>query len=79
MANVNQFFKDIKFDVSDYDLVISDFEPISAWSAKKSRITSVGFGNQYSFVSKKLPRPSIKDKISEKFLIKLFDKSADTL
>ncbi len=67
-ANVKQFFKDINYDVSGYDIIISDFEPISAWSAKKYRITSIGFGNQYSFLSPKLPRPSTKDKISETFL-----------
>lgn len=67
-ANVKQFFKDINYDVSGYDIIISDFEPISAWSAKKYRITSIGFGNQYSFLSSKLPRPSTKDKISETFL-----------
>jgi uncharacterized protein (TIGR00661 family) len=68
MANVKQFFKDIEYDVSGYDLVISDFEPISAWASKKSRVTSIGFGNQYSFLSSKLPRPYTKDKISETFL-----------
>ena len=67
-SNVKQFFKDIKYDVSGYDMVISDFEPISAWSAKKHRITSIGFGNQYSFTSSKLPRPSTKDTIAETFL-----------
>ena len=67
-SNVKQFFKDIKYDVSGYDMVISDFEPISAWSAKKHRITSIGFGNQYSFTSNKLPRPSVKDTIAETFL-----------
>lgn len=67
-ANVKQFFKDINYDVSEYDLIISDFEPISAWSAKKHRIKSIGFGNQYSFLSTNLPRPSTKDKISETFL-----------
>jgi len=69
-ANVKQFIKDIKYDVSKYDIVISDFEPISAWSARKCRITSIGFGNQYSFLSNNLPRPSKRDKISEKFLKK---------
>jgi uncharacterized protein (TIGR00661 family) len=67
-SNVKQFLKDINYDVSEYDMIISDFEPISAWSAKKHRITSIGFGNQYSFTSDKLPRPSIKDKIAETFL-----------
>ena len=67
-ANVNQFLKDIKYDVTGYDIIISDFEPISAWAAKKYRITSIGFGNQYSFLSKKLPRPKKVDKLSETFL-----------
>ena len=67
-SNVKQFFKDIIYDVSGYDMVISDFEQISAWSAKKHRITSIGFGNQYSFTSNKLPRPSVKDTIAETFL-----------
>ena len=49
-----RLIKDIKLDVSQYDLVISDFEPISAWSSKKHQITSIGFGNQYSFLSTKL-------------------------
>jgi uncharacterized protein (TIGR00661 family) len=69
-ADIKQFFKDIKYDVTKYDMIISDFEPISAWSAKKHRIPSIGFGNQYSFLSNKLIRPSKKDKISETFLKK---------
>ena len=68
MVNINQFFRDIKYDVSGYDLIISDFEPISAWAARKHRVKSIGFGNQYSFMSDKLPRPHTKDKISETFL-----------
>ena len=62
------FLNDIIFDSSDYDLVISDFEPISSWSANINNIKSIGFGNQYSFFSDNLPRPSKKDKIAESFI-----------
>jgi uncharacterized protein (TIGR00661 family) len=67
-SNLSQFIKDIDYDVSIYDIVISDFEPISAWSAKKYKIPSIGIGNQYSFLSKNIPRPTKKNKISEIFL-----------
>jgi len=48
-----QFYKDIRLDVSDYDLVISDFEPISCWAAKRSGVYSIGISNQYSIFSHK--------------------------
>jgi uncharacterized protein (TIGR00661 family) len=66
--NLPRFLKDIEYDVSKYDVVISDFEPISAWSAKKYNIPSIGIGNQYSFLSNEIPRPKSPNKISEMFL-----------
>jgi uncharacterized protein (TIGR00661 family) len=68
--DLSQFLKDIEYDVSEYDIVVSDFEPISAWSAKKYKIPSIGIGNQYSFLSKNIPRPKSPNKISEMFLKK---------
>lgn len=65
---LKQFIKDLKYDISDYDLIISDFEPVSAWSAKKYKIKSIGIGNQYSFISNKTPRPFYKDLFSELFI-----------
>ena len=36
--NLWQFYKDVNaLDLSGYDLVINDFEPISAWAAKKQK------------------------------------------
>lgn len=44
------FLKDIKnLDLSKYDLVITDFEPISAWAAKKQNIPSIAIGHQNAF------------------------------
>lgn len=49
-AKFKTFFSDIKtLDLSDYDLVITDFEPISAWAAKKQKKPLLGIGNQYAY------------------------------
>ena len=45
-----RLIKDIRLNVSQYDLVISDFEPISAWSAKLSGVKSISICNQMSIV-----------------------------
>ena len=46
--NIFKLIKDIHYDCSEYDLVISDFEPISAYSAKKYKVKSIGISNQVS-------------------------------
>ena len=46
--NIFKLIKDIHYDCSGYDLVISDFEPISAYSAKKYKVKSIGISNQVS-------------------------------
>lgn len=44
------FMRDIKtLDLSGYDLVISDFEPVTAWAAKAQGIPVLGIGHQYAF------------------------------
>lgn len=49
--NLRQLFKDIKqTNLSHYDLVISDFEPISAWAARRQNIPSLAIGHQYAFL-----------------------------
>ncbi|MDD1624636.1 MAG: glycosyltransferase [Methylococcaceae bacterium] len=50
------FIKDMKsLDLSGYDLVISDFEPVTAWAAKSQKIPVLGIGHQYAF-NHKIPR-----------------------
>lgn len=45
-----QLFKDIKsLDLTPYDLVLTDFEPISAWAAKRNNKPVLGVGHQYAF------------------------------
>ncbi len=55
-ANLFKFNQDIKeLDLSAYDLVITDFEPVTAWAAKKQKKTTLGIGHQYAF-KHKIPR-----------------------
>jgi uncharacterized protein (TIGR00661 family) len=50
------FIKDVKsLDLSGYDLVISDFEPVTAWAAKSQKKPVLGIGHQYAF-NYKIPR-----------------------
>ncbi len=49
-ANPIRFVKDVNsLDLTPYDLVISDFEPVTAWAAKKQKIPVIGIGHQYAF------------------------------
>ena len=44
------FWQDVRnLDLSPYDLVVSDFEPVSAWAAKRGGLPSIGIGRQYAF------------------------------
>lgn len=46
-----QFYQDTRqLDLSSYDLVISDFEPVTAWAARRQRVTCVGLAHQYAFL-----------------------------
>lgn len=48
--NFFRFMNDVRsLDVTPYDLVITDFEPITAWAAKLSRVNSLAIGHQYAF------------------------------
>tara|TARA_A100001011_G_C14270939_1_gene826947 strand:+ start:746 stop:1732 length:987 start_codon:yes stop_codon:yes gene_type:complete len=48
-----------------YDLVVSDFEPITAWGAKKNGVKSLQISHQAAFHSIKSPRPFIINPFAE--------------
>lgn len=56
-------------DVTPYDLVISDFEPVSAWACILSNKTCIGLSNQASILSDGAPIVNSGDKIG-KFVLK---------
>jgi uncharacterized protein (TIGR00661 family) len=60
--NLFQFKRDMnRLPLSDYNLIINDFEPITAWACKTQKIESVSLSHQASFKSKKVPRPKSID------------------
>jgi uncharacterized protein (TIGR00661 family) len=66
-SNIPKLIANSFYDISEYDLVISDFEPISAWSAKLSNKPCIGLGNQYSIQYEKIPKQE-NDGVSDFFL-----------
>jgi uncharacterized protein (TIGR00661 family) len=60
--NSKQLFSDIRqLKVSKYDLVISDFEPVSAWACNLSGIPCIGLSNQMATLHPMAPQPKSVD------------------
>ncbi len=51
--------------VEKYDLVINDFEAISAWACKKKGVPCIALSHQSALLSKKTPRPKSIDPFGE--------------
>jgi uncharacterized protein (TIGR00661 family) len=63
-SRIKQLFKEIKrLPVEEYDLVLSDFEPVSAWACYLKNKTCIGFSHQAAVINKKSPKPEKKDLI----------------
>lgn len=51
--SLKQLHRDVaQLDLSAYDLVLTDFEPISAHAARRQGVPCVGIGHQYAFMHK---------------------------
>jgi len=49
--HLRRYWQDVRqLDLSGYDLVLTDFEPITAWAARKQKVPSVGLAHQYAFM-----------------------------
>jgi uncharacterized protein (TIGR00661 family) len=61
-----RIFNEVKnLPVEKYDLVINDFESITAMACAYKKVNSINFGHQASFMSCNTPRPKRKDIIGE--------------
>ncbi|QEC77707.1 glycosyltransferase family protein [Mucilaginibacter ginsenosidivorax] len=66
IMNLRRFWHDLRhLPLKQYDLVINDFEPVSAWACKFQRVPSVSLSHQCSFVSPNTPRPEKKDPFAQ--------------
>ncbi len=60
------FFNDIrKLNLNQYDLVLNDFEPVSAWAGKIKNKSILALSHQSAFLSKNTPRPAFKNNFAE--------------
>lgn len=62
VMNLPQFRRDMRsIPLENYNLIINDFEPVTAWACKLRGIESVSLSHQAAFKSKKVPRPKTID------------------
>lgn len=60
------FLRDVcSLDLAHYDLVISDFEPVTAWAARRSNIPCLGLSHQAALLSPNSPRPAQRSWLGE--------------
>lgn len=68
-SNLKRLYEEIKsLPIDDYDLVINDFEPVSAWACRRKHKHCVGLSHQAAVVDKNAPKPLKKDLIGKAIL-----------
>ncbi len=67
--NFRNIFTEIhNFPIDNYDLIINDFEPISAWAAKLRNIPCISLSHQAAVLNKKAPKPKKTDWFGKQIL-----------
>lgn len=67
--NSLRLFREIKkLDVKKYDLIISDFEPVSCWAALRAKKVCVGLSNQAATLHPLAPKPDKTDLLGKMVL-----------
>ena len=67
--NFWRFLKDVKqLPLKEYDFVISDFEPVSAWACILHKKHCIAMSHQYSLLNKNTPKPKKKILLSHLIL-----------
>ena len=61
-SNMKRFRGEIEnFPVQDYDLVINDFEPVSAWACAMRNVPCISLSHQSALLDKEVPKPAGKN------------------
>lgn len=64
-----KLLKDIKtLPVEEYDIVINDFEPVSAWACRKKKVPCISLSHQCAVMHEKAPKPAFFDIVGESVL-----------
>jgi uncharacterized protein (TIGR00661 family) len=64
-----KFLKEVKeLPVKDYDLIVNDFEPVSAWAARLKGVHCISLSHQFAVLHPKSPKPAKSDWIGKMVL-----------
>ncbi|WP_196886236.1 glycosyltransferase family protein [Aureivirga sp. CE67] len=67
--SIPRFIKEIRnCPVENYDLVINDFEPITAWACRIKKVPSISLSHHCALLSEKVPQPNFKDFLGKMML-----------
>lgn len=65
-SSLKNLYREIQqLPIREYDLVINDFEPVSAWAAKINNVPCIGLSHQAAVINNKSPKPKKKDLIGK--------------
>lgn len=60
--NLGRFIKEVRdLPVAQYDLIINDFEPVSAWAARLTNTPCISLSHQYAVLTDDVPLPEKQD------------------
>jgi len=63
-SNIRKLIKSIRqLPVEDYDLVVNDFEPVSAWACYFKDKPCIALSHQSAVLNKQFPKPDVVDKM----------------
>jgi uncharacterized protein (TIGR00661 family) len=75
-ANTKRLYKEIKkLPVKDYDFVINDFEPVSAWACYLNKVPCISLSHQSAVLDKNAPKPKKRDPFG-RFILKNYAPSS---
>jgi uncharacterized protein (TIGR00661 family) len=75
-ANTKKLLAEIgDLPVQDYDFVLNDFEPVSAWACYRNKVPCIALSHQASLLDSSVPKPDNKDVLG-KFILKNYAPSS---
>lgn len=77
-STVRKFVQEINsLPVENYDLILNDFEPISAWACQSKEIPCIGLSHQIAALDAASPKPEDSDMLG-KFIMKNYAPSSSS-